>query len=54
MAGAIVLADSIHEFPTELTAFQKAFQNLFSKYSFVNHHVINLLNKLRGHSHVAI
>jgi hypothetical protein len=52
IAGVIVLDDSIQEFHTQLTASQNRFQNLSSKYSFVNHHVSNLLNNMIGFSHV--
>jgi hypothetical protein len=42
IAGVIVLDDSIQEFHSQFTAFQNMFQNLDSKYSFVNHQVRNL------------
>jgi hypothetical protein len=53
IAGVITLEDSIPEFHTQLTASQNMLhQNFVSRYSFVNHHVINLLYKLIGHSQV--
>jgi hypothetical protein len=41
MAQDRLFQSSIHEFWTQSTASQKAFQNLDSSSSFENHHVIN-------------
>ncbi|MBR7037156.1 hypothetical protein IKI14_07490 [bacterium] len=46
-------AHSIHEFDIQVTASQKAFQNLSCNSSAENHHVMALVNKVIGHSHVS-
>jgi hypothetical protein len=56
--GTIVSDDSTQEFHIQSMASQNELkiphQHFDSRHSFVNHHVINLLNKLIGHSHVNI